>query len=104
MLRVDCFLPYALCPLTLLYSFQRRREKHSRLAIGLFFTRWRLIARFYPALRGSTCRLRRPTHSQRGLILGDREVAPALYIVHSPEINVRPGKICGIRLRTAFRG
>src|ERR1035437_2696638 len=78
------------CPLpsTLTLFISEAQRKNSRLTIGLFFTRRRLIARFYPALRSSTRRLRGPTHSQRCLILGDREVAPALYIVHSPEINV----------------
>ncbi len=105
MLRVNRFLPQ---PRRLLHCATLTRPRgageNSRFAVGLRFTRRSLIARFHSALRRDACRFRRSRHGQRRLILGDREVALAFYIVHSSEINMRPGNVGGIRRRGAFRG
>src|SRR6266853_3655735 len=101
MLRVNYFLPPPL-PLLQRATRTRRRDagKNSRLTVGLIFARRCLIASFHPALRRHACRLWRSRDGERRLILGDGEVALSLYIVHSSEINVRPGNISGIRPRS----
>ena len=50
-------------------------------------------------LRGGPRRIRRSRNRQRRAILQHGQVPFPFYIVHSSEINMRPGKIPRIRLR-----